>query len=75
MPVVYFVAGEISVVLMVGLLNGIFFTGGIYLQWRFLAKMMTTQEDFGGLCYKKCSILSGGSHPCRSSAWSCCVAG
>lgn len=31
------------------------------------------EEDFGGLCYKKCSILSGGSHPCRSSAWSCCA--
>jgi len=31
------------------------------------------EEEFGGLCYKKCALLSGGSHPCRSSAWSCCA--
>ena len=31
------------------------------------------QELSGGLCYAKCSLLTQGSHPCRSSAWSCCA--
>ena len=31
------------------------------------------EEYVGGLCYAKCATLTGGSHPCRSSAWSCCA--
>ncbi|CAJ1371433.1 unnamed protein product [Effrenium voratum] len=31
------------------------------------------EEEYGGLCYKTCAALTGGSHPCRSSAWSCCA--
>eukprot|EP00440_Ansanella_granifera_P038110 gb/GFBE01041348.1/.p1 GENE.gb/GFBE01041348.1/~~gb/GFBE01041348.1/.p1 ORF type:complete len:427 (+),score=53.97 gb/GFBE01041348.1/:1-1281(+) len=31
-----------------------------------------TEELYGGLCYKKCSILTDGSHPIRTSSWTCC---
>lgn len=30
------------------------------------------EELLSGLCYKKCSLLTHGSHPVRLSAWSCC---
>eukprot|EP00931_Biecheleriopsis_adriatica_P093926 TRINITY_DN67643_c0_g1_i1.p1 TRINITY_DN67643_c0_g1~~TRINITY_DN67643_c0_g1_i1.p1 ORF type:complete len:469 (-),score=49.80 TRINITY_DN67643_c0_g1_i1:99-1505(-) len=30
------------------------------------------EELYGGLCYKKCSILTDGTHPIRTSSWSCC---
>jgi hypothetical protein len=29
------------------------------------------EESFGGLCYKKCSLLTG-DHPIRTSPWTCC---
>merc|ERR1719221_1116008 len=30
------------------------------------------EEHFGGLCYKKCSLLTGGENPIRTSPWTCC---
>eukprot|EP00933_Yihiella_yeosuensis_P010659 TRINITY_DN11742_c0_g1_i1.p1 TRINITY_DN11742_c0_g1~~TRINITY_DN11742_c0_g1_i1.p1 ORF type:complete len:330 (-),score=52.83 TRINITY_DN11742_c0_g1_i1:108-1013(-) len=30
------------------------------------------EEKFEDLCYKKCSILTGGTHPLRTTAFSCC---
>jgi hypothetical protein len=30
------------------------------------------EEPFGGLCYKKCSLLTGGENPIRTSPWTCC---
>jgi len=30
------------------------------------------EEEFGGLCYKRCSLLTGGHFPNRMSAWECC---
>lgn len=30
------------------------------------------EELFGGLCYKKCSLLTGGKDPIRTSPWTCC---
>lgn len=30
------------------------------------------EELFGGLCYLKCSLLTNGTHPVRSSGWTCC---
>eukprot|EP00930_Biecheleria_cincta_P013026 TRINITY_DN1181_c0_g1_i1.p1 TRINITY_DN1181_c0_g1~~TRINITY_DN1181_c0_g1_i1.p1 ORF type:complete len:423 (+),score=92.84 TRINITY_DN1181_c0_g1_i1:70-1338(+) len=30
------------------------------------------EEQSGGLCFKKCSDLTGGTHPIRTSAFSCC---
>jgi len=30
------------------------------------------EEEHAGLCYKKCSYLTGGSFPYRVSAWECC---
>jgi len=27
---------------------------------------------YGGLCYKKCAILTEGTHPIRTSSWTCC---
>ena len=30
------------------------------------------KELFGGLCYLKCSLLTNGTHPVRSSGWTCC---
>lgn len=32
------------------------------------------EESNGGLCFKKCSDLTGGTHPIRSSSFSCCAA-
>jgi len=29
------------------------------------------EELFGGLCYKQCSVLTGGVYPERTSSWSC----
>lgn len=31
-----------------------------------------SEELYGGLCYKKCSLLTQGSHPIRTSSWTCC---
>merc|ERR1719335_807360 len=31
-----------------------------------------TEEEYGGLCYDKCSILTNGSYPYRSNAFACC---
>eukprot|EP00928_Gymnodinium_smaydae_P055336 TRINITY_DN3890_c0_g1_i4.p1 TRINITY_DN3890_c0_g1~~TRINITY_DN3890_c0_g1_i4.p1 ORF type:complete len:507 (-),score=83.68 TRINITY_DN3890_c0_g1_i4:111-1631(-) len=31
-----------------------------------------TEEYFGGLCYRKCSILTNGEAPFRTSAFACC---
>eukprot|EP00930_Biecheleria_cincta_P006902 TRINITY_DN107_c0_g1_i1.p1 TRINITY_DN107_c0_g1~~TRINITY_DN107_c0_g1_i1.p1 ORF type:complete len:554 (+),score=115.37 TRINITY_DN107_c0_g1_i1:106-1662(+) len=31
------------------------------------------EESLGGLCYKKCSDLTGGTHPIRTSAFACCA--
>jgi len=33
---------------------------------------MDDEEYFNNLCYKKCSILTQGSNPVRTSAWTCC---
>lgn len=33
----------------------------------------TNEELFGGLCYKKCSLLTTGEAPIRTSAWTCCA--
>jgi len=30
------------------------------------------EEEFGGLCYKKCGLLTAGVYPYRVSAWECC---
>lgn len=30
------------------------------------------EELHAGLCYKKCGLLTGGSYPLRTTAWSCC---
>eukprot|EP00928_Gymnodinium_smaydae_P097111 TRINITY_DN8720_c0_g1_i1.p1 TRINITY_DN8720_c0_g1~~TRINITY_DN8720_c0_g1_i1.p1 ORF type:complete len:524 (+),score=90.74 TRINITY_DN8720_c0_g1_i1:228-1799(+) len=30
------------------------------------------EEPFGGLCYDKCSILTHGKYPFRSTPWHCC---
>mmetsp|Transcript_58011 Transcript_58011/g.188789 ORF Transcript_58011/g.188789 Transcript_58011/m.188789 type:complete len:575 (+) Transcript_58011:89-1813(+) len=30
------------------------------------------EEVFGGLCYKKCSMLTSGVAPLRTSSWTCC---
>jgi len=32
------------------------------------------EEELGGQCFKKCSILTGGTHPTRTSAFTCCEA-
>mmetsp|Transcript_84043 Transcript_84043/g.151694 ORF Transcript_84043/g.151694 Transcript_84043/m.151694 type:complete len:264 (-) Transcript_84043:81-872(-) len=34
----------------------------------------TDEEEFAGLCYMKCSILTQGTHPTRTSSFSCCAA-
>lgn len=31
------------------------------------------EESLGGLCYKKCKDLTKGTHPIRTTAWSCCM--
>lgn len=31
-----------------------------------------TEELYGGLCYKRCSLLSEGKAPIRTSSWTCC---
>lgn len=31
-----------------------------------------TEELFDGLCYRKCSLLTNGASPIRTSAWTCC---
>eukprot|EP00931_Biecheleriopsis_adriatica_P064830 TRINITY_DN3951_c0_g1_i1.p1 TRINITY_DN3951_c0_g1~~TRINITY_DN3951_c0_g1_i1.p1 ORF type:complete len:474 (-),score=66.14 TRINITY_DN3951_c0_g1_i1:117-1538(-) len=31
------------------------------------------EEQFAEVCYKKCSLLTGGSHPIRTSPFSCCT--
>jgi len=31
-----------------------------------------TEEEFGGMCYQRCQDLTGGAHPIRTSAFSCC---
>jgi len=31
------------------------------------------EEVFAGLCYQKCSLLTKGSHPVRTTAFSCCA--
>lgn len=31
------------------------------------------EEVFGELCYKKCSLLTDGTHPIRTSPMSCCI--
>jgi hypothetical protein len=31
------------------------------------------EEMYAGLCYKKCSLLTGYSHPIRTSSWTCCA--
>lgn len=33
------------------------------------------EELHAGLCYKKCKLLTGGTHALRTSAWSCCSMG
>lgn len=33
------------------------------------------EELFAKLCYKKCSLITNGKYPKRTSAWSCCAAG
>jgi hypothetical protein len=33
------------------------------------------EELLAHLCYKKCSLLTDGQHPRRTTAWSCCSAG
>lgn len=33
-----------------------------------------SEEEYGGLCYAKCSILTHGSYPFRGTAFSCCKA-
>mmetsp|Transcript_67937 Transcript_67937/g.153652 ORF Transcript_67937/g.153652 Transcript_67937/m.153652 type:complete len:341 (-) Transcript_67937:139-1161(-) len=30
------------------------------------------EEPHSGLCYKKCSLLTGGTYTLRTSAWACC---
>merc|ERR1719499_2471133 len=30
------------------------------------------EELYGGLCYKKCSLLTQGEAPIRTSSWTCC---
>lgn len=30
------------------------------------------EEESNGLCYKKCSLLTGSAYPIRTSAWTCC---
>jgi len=30
------------------------------------------EEFFGGLCYERCAVLTGGSHVYRQSPWTCC---
>jgi len=32
------------------------------------------EEELAGNCYKKCSLLTGGTHPTRTSAFTCCAA-
>lgn len=31
-----------------------------------------TEEEYGSLCYRKCSLLTNGTHPIRTSSWTCC---
>jgi len=31
------------------------------------------EEEFGGLCYEKCGLLTSGLYPVRTTAWSCCM--
>jgi len=33
-----------------------------------------TEEEFQGLCYRKCSLLTNGTFGLRTSAWTCCSA-
>jgi len=33
---------------------------------------LETEELHAGLCYKKCGLLTNGTHPFRSTAWTCC---
>jgi len=33
---------------------------------------LTNEEEMNGMCYKKCSDLTGGSHPHRVAAGTCC---
>jgi len=33
------------------------------------------EELFAKLCYKKCSLITHGKYPRRTTAWSCCAAG
>merc|ERR1712032_822066 len=35
-------------------------------------KCASNEEEYGGLCYAKCSDLTGNTHPVRGSAFSCC---
>jgi len=30
------------------------------------------EEQYGGLCYKKCGLLTSGAAPIRTSSWTCC---
>lgn len=31
------------------------------------------EEEFEGLCYEKCAVLTDGFYPVRTTAWSCCM--
>jgi len=31
------------------------------------------EELYGGLCYRKCNLLTYGEYPIRTSSWSCCA--
>lgn len=32
-----------------------------------------TEELYGGLCYRKCNLLTYGEYPIRTSSWTCCA--
>lgn len=33
---------------------------------------LDSEEEYGNLCYKKCSLLTAGTNPIRTSSWTCC---
>jgi len=37
------------------------------------SKCYGDEEEYDGLCYKKCSLLTKGTHPLRISAFECCA--
>jgi len=43
-----------------------------YRAWASKKNCKANEELFMGLCYKKCALLTGGTHPFRSSGWGCC---